>query len=175
MRLFIAEKPSLAKAIFEGLGGNPATEKKNGCYEHGTDVVTWCFGHMLELYDPQDYDVKYAAWRFDDLPIKTPWPPKYKIRADAQQQTNIIFSLIEKATSIVHAGDPDDEGCLLVDEILDYAKNTKPVQRLLVADLNLAPVQKALANMQPNEKFRGMTNSALARSLCDQGFGYNLT
>src|SRR5699024_12587616 len=68
--------------------------------------------------------------------------PKYKIRADAQQQTNIIFSLIEKATSIVHAGDPDDEGCLLVDEILDYAKNTKPVQRLLVADLNLAPVQK---------------------------------
>ncbi len=43
MRLFIAEKPSLAKAIFEGLGGNPATEKKNGCYEHGTDVVTWCF------------------------------------------------------------------------------------------------------------------------------------
>ncbi|HGU0911784.1 TPA: DNA topoisomerase III, partial [Escherichia coli] len=168
-------KPSLAKAIFEGLGGNPATEKKNGCYEHGTDVVTWCFGHMLELYDPQDYDVKYATWRFDDLPIKTPWPPKYKIRADAQQQTNIIFSLIEKATSIVHAGDPDDEGCLLVDEILDYAKNTKPVQRLLVADLNLAPVQKALANMQPNEKFRGMTNSALARSLCDQGFGYNLT
>lgn len=63
----------------------------------------------------------------------------------------------------------------MVDEILDYAKNTKPVQRLLVADLNLAPVQKALANMQPNEKFRGMTNSALARSLCDQGFGYNLT
>ncbi|WP_407228284.1 hypothetical protein [Escherichia coli] len=59
--------------------------------------------------------------------------------------------LSSKATSIVHAGDPDDEGCLLVDEILDYAKNTKPVQRLLVADLNLAPVQKALANMQPNE------------------------
>ncbi len=90
MRLFIAEKPSLAKAIFEGLGGNPATEKKNGCYEHGTDVVTWCFGHMLELYDPQDYDVKYATWRFDDLPIKTPWPPKYKIRADAQQQTALL-------------------------------------------------------------------------------------
>ena len=78
MRLFIAEKPSLAKAIFEGLGGNPATEKKNGCYEHGTDVVTWCFGHMLELYDPQDYDVKYAAWRFDDLPIKTPCRPSTK-------------------------------------------------------------------------------------------------
>ncbi|HGR4409192.1 TPA: DNA topoisomerase III, partial [Klebsiella pneumoniae] len=56
MRLFIAEKPSLAKAIFEGLGGNPNTEKKNGYFEHGSDVVTWCYGHMLELYDPQDYD-----------------------------------------------------------------------------------------------------------------------
>lgn len=56
MRLFIAEKPSLAKAIFEGLGGNPNTEKKNGYFEHGADAVTWCYGHMLELYDPQDYD-----------------------------------------------------------------------------------------------------------------------
>lgn len=175
MRLFIAEKPSLAKAIFEGLGGNPSTDKKDGYFLHGTDAVTWCFGHMLELNDPQDYDDKYATWRFSDLPIKTPWPPKYKIRADAQHQTSVIFSLIEKATTIVHAGDPDDEGCLLVDEILDFVQNTKPVQRLLVADLNLAPVQKALANMQPNEKFRGMTNSALARSLGDQGFGYNLT
>ena len=72
MRLFIAEKPSLAKAIFEGLGGNPSTEKKNGYFQHGTDAVTWCFGHMLELCDPEDYDEKYSKWRFGDLPIKTP-------------------------------------------------------------------------------------------------------
>jgi DNA topoisomerase-3 len=75
------------------------------------------------------------------------------------------LSLIDKADSIVHSGDPDDEGCLLVDEILGYAGNKKPVQRLLVADLNLAPVQKSLANLQPNDKFRGMTLSALARSV----------
>ena len=175
MRLFIAEKPSLAKAIFEGLGGNPSTEKKNGYFQHGTDAVTWCFGHMLELCDPEDYDEKYSKWRFGDLPIKTPWPPTYKIRPDAEPQTRIIFSLIEQADSIVHAGDPDDEGCLLVDELLGYANNIKPVERLLIADLNLAPVKKSLANMQPNTKFRGMTDSALARSLCDQGFGYNLT
>ncbi|HFK8865050.1 TPA: DNA topoisomerase, partial [Escherichia coli] len=175
MRLFIAEKPSLAKAIFEGLGGNPNTEKKNGYFEHGADAVTWCYGHMLELYDPQDYDEKYANWRFSDLPIKAVYPPTYKLKPESEAQTRIILSLIEKADSIVHAGDPDDEGCLLVDEILGYAGNKKPVQRLLVADLNLAPVQKSLANMQPNEKFRGMTDSALARSLCDQDFGYNMT
>ena len=96
MRLFIAEKPSLAKAIFEGLGGNPSTEKKNGYFQHGTDAVTWCFGHMLELCDPEDYDEKYSKWRFGDLPIKTPWPPTYKIRPDAEPQTRIIFSLIEQ-------------------------------------------------------------------------------
>ena len=175
MRLFIAEKPSLAKAIFEGLGGNPNTEKKNGYFEHGSDVVTWCYGHMLELYDPQDYNEKYSNWRFSDLPIKSVYPPKYKIKPESEAQTRVILSLIDKADSIVHSGDPDEEGCLLVDEILDYAGNKKSVQRLLVADLNLAPVQKSLANLQPNDKFRGMTLSALARSLCDQGFGYNMT
>ncbi|WP_458314943.1 DNA topoisomerase III [Providencia sp. CRPN00787] len=175
MRVFIAEKPSLAKAIFEGLGGNPNTEKKKGYFQHGDDVVTWCVGHMLELSDPQDYDEKYASWRFGDLPIKTVFPPTYKIKKETAAQTKIILSLIDQAKTIVNAGDLDEEGCLLVNEILDYAKNKKPVERILVSDLNLAPVKKALADLQPNEKFRGMSNSALSRSLLDQSFGYNLT
>jgi DNA topoisomerase-3 len=175
MRVFIAEKPSLARAIFEGLGGNPDTEKLNGYYQHGTDAVTWCYGHMLELCDPQDYDERYATWVFSDLPIITRTPPTLRPKPESKAQLSVILSLIKQATSIVHCGDPDEEGCLLVDEILDHAGNQKPVQRLLVADLNLAPVQKALANMQPNEQFRGMTNSALARSLADQSFGYNMT
>lgn len=179
MRVFIAEKPSLAKAIFEGLGGNPNSEKKNGYFEHGSDVVTWCYGHMLELFDPQDYDPKFAVWRFSDLKeMKTVYPPTYKIKKESEAQTRIILSLIEKADRIVHAGDPDEEGCLLVDEILGYAGNKKPVERLLISDLNPAPVQKALTNMQlmkPGDKFSGMTNSALSRSLLDQSFGYKLT
>ncbi|UHD51764.1 hypothetical protein LUA10_20080 (plasmid) [Proteus mirabilis] len=52
------------------------------------------------------------------------------------------MSLIDQAKTIVNAGDPDEEGCLLVNEILDYAKNKKPVERILVSDLNLAPVKK---------------------------------
>lgn len=175
MRLFIAEKPSLAKAIFEGLGGNPNTEKKNGYFEHGSDVVTWCFGHMLEIYDPEDYDQKYEKWTLPDLPIASALPPKYKLKEASKAQTQIILSLLDKSDSVVHAGDPDEEGCLLVDEILGYAGYKKTVQRLMVNDLNLAPVKIALSNLQPNEKFRGMTNSALSRSLLDQSFGYNLT
>lgn len=175
MRVFIAEKPSLARAIFEGLGGNPNTEKQNGYYQHGDNVVTWCYGHMLELSDPQDYDERYATWCFGDLPIATRTRPVLKPKPESKAQLKTIISLIKQADAIVHAGDPDEEGCLLVDEILVYAGNQKQVQRLLVADLNLAPVQKSLASMQPNENFRGMTNSALARSLADQSFGYNLT
>lgn len=176
MRLFIAEKPSLAKAIFEGLGGNPNTEKKNGYFEHGNEVVTWCFGHMLELFDPQDYDPKFAVWRFEDLDdMQVVYPPTYKIKQESEAQTRIILSLIEQADSIVHAGDPDDEGFLLVDEILGYAKSSKTCERLLVSDLNLAPVQKQLANMKPYTPFNGSTLSALSRSLLDQNFGYKMT
>lgn len=175
MRLFIAEKPSLAKAIFEGLGGNPSTEKKNGYFEHGNDVVTWCFGHMLAIYDPEDYDQKYESWTLLDLPIESTFPPKYKLKEASKAQTQVILSLLDKSDCVVHAGDPDEEGCLLVDEILGYAGYKKSVQRLMVNDLNLAPVKIALANLQPNEKYQGMTNSALSRSLLDQSFGYNLT
>lgn len=175
MRVFIAEKPSLARAIFEGLGGNPDTQKKDGYYQHGHDIVTWCYGHMLELFDPQDYDEALGKWDFNDLPLTTVYPPKLKPKKESKKQLDTILKLIKDADSIVHAGDPDEEGCLLVDEILGYANNTKPVERLLVADLNLAPVKKALANMQPNTQFKGMSDSALARSIADQTFGYNLT
>lgn len=175
MRVFIAEKPSLAKAIFEGLGGDPVTEKKNGYFQHGDDVVTWCFGHMLEIFNPEDYEAHYSSWKLQDLPIKTFFPPKYKIKASSATQTKIILDLISKADTIVQSGDNDEEGQRLVDEIIEFSGVTTPVLRLLISDLNLAPVKKALANMQPNEKFRGMSLSALARSVMDQSFGYNLT
>ena len=66
MRLFIAEKPSLAQAIAHGLGH---MSKRNGYIECGNDIVTWCFGHILQQYDPEDYDKNLHAWRLEDLPI----------------------------------------------------------------------------------------------------------
>lgn len=174
-RLFIAEKPSLAKAIFEGLGGSPSTKMNNGCYTIGDDKITAAFGHMLELYDPENYDEKYKIWRIEDLPIKSIYPPKLKIKPESEQRLQVIFKLIEEADEIINAGDNDCEGCLLINEILTYVNNKKPVKRILISDLNLKPVQKALANLLPNEDFEGMSSSALARSIGDQLFGYNLT
>lgn len=174
-RLFIAEKPSLAKAIFEGLGGSPLIKMNNGCYTIGDDKITSCYGHMLQLFDPHEYDEKYKEWRLEDLPIKSIFPPSLKPKAESEQRLNIILKLLSECDQVVNAGDYDDRGCLIINEILTYANNTKPVKRLLITDLNLKPVQKALNNLKPNEDFQGSSDSALAQSIGDQLFGYNLT
>jgi len=175
MRVFIAEKPSLAKAIFEGLGGNSSAKMQNGYFQIGDNKITSCFGHMLELFDPQDYDEKYQKWHLDDLPIKSVYPPKLKPKPESQARLNVIFDLIKEADEIIHAGDVDAEGQKIVDDILLFVENTKPVKRILIADLNLKPVQKALDNLKPNSEFHTLGQSATARSIGDQLFGFNLT
>ncbi len=78
-------------------------------------------------------------------------------------------------TEIVHAGDPDEEGQLLVDEVLEYAGNTKPVKRVLINDNTLPAVKKALANLKDNRDFRGLYLKALARSVADAVYGFSMT
>lgn len=169
--LYIAEKPELARAIVAGLGGG---RQKDGYYECGNAIVTYCFGHLLELCDPEDYDPKYKMWKLEDLPIvHIPW--KYRPAKDKKKQLDIIKTLVAKADVIVHAGDPDDEGQLLVDEVLTYIKNTKPVKRLLINDNNISVVKKALSSLRDNTEFQGLSNKALARSVADQLYGYNMT
>jgi DNA topoisomerase-3 len=116
MRLFIAEKPDLAKAIVDGLGGG---QRKVGYFDCGHDYVTWCVGHMLQLWDPEDYDIRYKVWSMDDLPVSHfPWKNKPSGDDRSKAQLNTIFELLEKASEVVNAGDPDEEGQLLVDEVL---------------------------------------------------------
>lgn len=171
MRVFIAEKPELAKAIVEGLGGG---KRLDGYYDCGSDVVTWCYGHMLTLKDPEDYDEQYSRWSMEHLPMSfIPW--EYKPGEDKKTQLKVITDLLKKSTSCVNAGDPDPEGCLLVDEIIKYVGYTKPVQRVLINDNNLKPVQRALANLRPISEFYGLSQAAEARSVGDQLYGYNMT
>ncbi|MDZ6456918.1 DNA topoisomerase 3 [Escherichia coli] len=172
-RLVIAEKPELAKAIVEGLGGG---SRKDGYYECGSDRVTWCYGHMLALLDPEDYDERYANWNMADLPIvHIPWRKKPSGDAGAKAQFKTILSLLKQAKSVVHAGDPDDEGQLLVDEILEYANCRLPVQRLLINDNNVKIVRRQLAAMRDNREFAGLSAAAEARRVGDQLYGFNIT
>lgn len=172
MRLFIAEKPGLGKVIAEALGSQVT---KNGYIQCGAnDVVTWCVGHLLQLAGPEAHNPVYATWRKEDLPL-TLRPHKYVPIEKTEAQLNIVAQLLERATEVVHAGDPDDEGQLLVDEVLVYYGNTKPVKRLLLNDMNPNAARKALTNLRDNSEFHGLSLKALARSIGDQIYGFNMT
>jgi len=173
MKLFIAEKPSLARAIAAGIGTGKSADgyiSLNG----GNEVVTWCFGHILEQLNPSEYDEKYQKWRMEDLPI-VPSHWKLKVKSDAAKQFKIVRDLISKATTIVNAGDPDREGQLLVDEVLDFVGNKKPVQRILLNALDEKSVRQSLNNLQDNKNFQGLKNAALGRSRADWLVGMNLS
>lgn len=173
MRLFIAEKPSLAEAIAHGLG---SFKKENGFFsiKGSEDRVTWCYGHILEQLSPNDYDDKYKSWSVSLLPI-FPDDWKLKVKSSASKQFAVIKKLVKEADEIVNAGDPDREGQLLVDEVLLYLKNRKPVKRILLNALDDKSVASALDSIQDNKKFLGLYNSALARSRADWIIGMNLT
>lgn len=173
MKLFIAEKPSLARAIAAGIGTGKSADgyiSLNG----GNEIVTWCFGHILEQLNPSEYDEKYQKWRMEDLPI-VPNQWKLKVKSDAAKQFKIVRDLIGKATTIVNAGDPDREGQLLVDEVLDFVGNKKPVQRILLNALDEKSVRQSINNLQDNENFQGLKNAALGRSRADWLVGMNLS
>lgn len=171
MRLFIAEKPSLARAIAEGLGNG---QKQNGCIRCGNDVVTWCFGHMLEQFEPDDYDPVLKNWKRDTLPI-VPDVWKLKPRKEAAAQLSVIQDLLRQAQSVVNAGDPDREGQLLVDEVLDYFNYRGSAERIWLASLDARSVAKALATLTDNKKHAPLRDAALARSRADWIVGMNAT
>lgn len=173
MKLFIAEKPSLARAIAAGIG----VGKKSDGYislNDGNEIVTWCFGHLLEQLNPDEYDAKYQRWCLEDLPI-IPSKWKLKVKTEATKQFRIIRELINKATTVVNAGDPDREGQLLVDEVLEYIGNKKPVQRILLNALDEKSVRQSLNNLRNNEDFQGLSRAALGRSRADWLIGMNLS
>ncbi len=171
MKLYIAEKHDVAKAIADVLG---VTKRGEGHYICGEDKITWCAGHMLELCAPEDYDEKFKRWSLDHLPLVfIPW--KYKVINGRAKQLKIIKDLLKEATTVVHAGDSDDEGQLLVDEILTYYKVKLPTRRLLINDNNPKIIKRALETMRDNKEFFGLYQSALARSVADQLYGFNMT
>ena len=177
MKLYIAEKPSLARAIAAALP-KPQKNQKGYIELSNGDKVSWCIGHILEQADPEAYDEKYKKWNFDHLPI-LPEQWQLKPKSQTRSQLAVLRKLVKQATEIVHAGDPDREGQLLVDEVIDFFKVSKTkkakIQRLLISDLNVSAVKRALQNLKANSEFIPLSVSALARSRADWLYGINLT
>ncbi|MGL9719522.1 DNA topoisomerase III [Symbiopectobacterium sp.] len=177
MRLFIAEKPSLARAIADVL---PKPHRRGDGYIAcgSQDVVTWCVGHLLEQAQPDAYDARYARWSLADLPII---PEKWLLmpRPSVSKQLNAIKKLLGEASEVIHAGDPDREGQLLVDEVLEYLalapEKRQQVRRCLINDLNPQAVTRAVERLRDNRDFVPLCVSALARSRADWLYGINMT
>ncbi len=168
MKLIIAEKAELGKDIARAMCGKEGSLPISG---NGYTVAA-CAGHLLELLDPQEIDPKYGKWDLAQLPIyigdwrKRPVKGKEKL-------LNTIGSLLQKCDSVIHAGDPDDEGQLIVDEILDYFHYTGKVERVYVNDNIEKNIVRAFDNPVPNEDCRAAGRAALARQIADKSFGIN--
>ena len=144
MILYIAEKPSLGRAVAEVL---PKPHKKgDGFIEIGNgDVVSWCIGHLLEQAQPEAYDPAYKKWAIEHLPI-IPEIWKLEIKPNTKKQFTVLKKLIKKADVLVNVGDPDREGQILIDEVINHCGVSKTkklaTQRCLISDLNASAVKK---------------------------------
>ena len=179
MRLVIAEKPSVARAIAAELG---VTGRGDGFIQCGDTTVTWCFGHLLEQADPDAYtpdDVPRTTsgrkqWRQEDLPI-LPRTWILRPRPDAKEQLGVIGRLLKTATEVVHAGDPDREGQLLVDEVLEHFRSKHRAVRLWLSAQDSVSIRRALQSLRDNGIYAGMAAAARARQRADWLIGMNLS
>lgn len=176
-RLVIAEKPMLAKAILDAIPGTAKSIKAGERVfytEKGDYLVVALAGHVLQLKEPEDYDPKYKKWTLEDLPIFFPdWAA-----VPAQGKSDIVRcvkSLLPQADSVIHAGDVDDEGQLIVDELLRYCGYRGKVQRLYTSDTSTAALKKRLGMLEDNAKWEPLGVSAYARSVTDKTFGINFS
>ncbi len=170
--LIIAEKPELAKSIVNAIDGK--LNKKEGYFEKGNYIVTWAYGHILRLKTPEEYDEENKNWDMKQLPIYFKnWG---KIPIDkTRKQFSIIKKLIEDCDEIINAGDIDEEGQLLIDEIIQYCGFKGKVKRIQTSAFNEDYLKKALKNLEPNSKYESWGKSANARAIADYMVGINLS
>ncbi|MGR5186997.1 DNA topoisomerase 3 [Photobacterium damselae] len=176
MKLYIAEKPSLGRAVASVLGIQKDNKTHVIC--DNDVIITWAAGHLLEQADPIAYGEKFEIWSWDNLPI---FPQNWILleKESGKKQLAVIKSFLDKADTIVNLGDPDREGDLLINELLDHfnvsQEKRESALRLQVNDYNPHAIQKALDNMEPNSRYYPRSQAALARSRADWLYGMNLS
>lgn len=174
-KLVIAEKPMLARDIARAITGKNVSETAHLPITGNGYTVCACAGHLLELVEPDAIDPKWGKpWSLDVLPVEVHNWPKEPTE-DKKSLVEEIAGLLETCDSVIAAGDPDDEGQLIVDELLDYLGYTGKVERVYVNDNIEKNIVKAFDNLVPNDSCRGAGNAAYARQMADMCFGVNET
>src|SRR5699024_2577250 len=140
MKVIIAEKPSVAKNIADALH---IKTRKDGYFEGNGYIVTWAFGHLVQLYDAKDYDEKMSSWKMENFPfipsnfkykVKSSSSDRNKVDTGASKQINIIKQLIARndVDSVISATDFDREGEVIGALLFMYLQVKKPIYRLLL-------------------------------------------
>ena len=173
MKLCIAEKPSVARDLAEILG---ATNRREGYLEGNGYCVTWVFGHLCSLKDPEDYNSNWKYWRLEDLPII---PPQFGIKlkndAGAKKQFKIIEQLVAQAEEVINCGDAGQEGELIQRWVLIKAKCKVPVKRLWISSLTEEAIKEGFKKLKDAKDFDNLFAAGNSRAVGDWILGINGT
>ena len=173
MIVCIAEKPSVAQEIAMVLG---ARQRKDGYFEGNGYQVTWTFGHLCTLKEPNDYAQEWKQWRIETLPMI---PPRFGIKLISNKGVEHQFQTIEKlfkaADSIVNCGDAGQEGELIQRWVMQKAGVTCPVSRLWISSLTEDAIREGFNSLRPSADFKNLYEAGLCRAIGDWLLGMNAT
>lgn len=173
MIVCVAEKPSVGAYIANVLGAN---QRKDGYFEGNGYQVTWTFGHLCALLDPQEYTDQWKAWSLSSLPMI---PARFSIKVSGDEgvhkQFNVIKSLIEQADEVINCGDAGQEGELIQRWVYQQAGCKCPVKRLWVNSLTEEAIKEGFQKLKDQSEYQHLYEAGLMRAIGDWLLGMNAT
>ncbi len=177
-KLIICEKPSLARNVMEAITIREKFTKKDGYYESNNFIISWCFGHLLELKNVNEYEGKKIQWNDINLPF-IPEKFQYKIKNDPGiiKQFKILKEWIKsnEVDGIYNCGDNDSEGQVLIDEILMACQNNKITYRMILPNQTEKTILAEIDRKALNSEYKNFANEGFSRQRIDWLYGINTT
>lgn len=172
-RLVITEKPSVAQSVAAVIG---AKTRRDGYWEGGGYRVSWCMGHLAGLADAQQYDPRYAKWRYDDLPI-LPQNWKFVVDKNKKKQYDVLHRLLNdpQVTEVINACDAGREGEAIFRTVCELTGCRKPMKRLWISSMEDEAIRNGFADLRPGSDYDGLHHAALCRNKADWLVGINAT
>ena len=173
MIVCVAEKPSVGAYIANVLG---AKQRKDGYFEGNGYQVTWTFGHLCALLDPQEYSDQWKAWSLSSLPMI---PARFSIKVSGDEgvhkQFNVIKNLIAEADEVINCGDAGQEGELIQRWVYQQAGCKCPVKRLWVNSLTEEAIRDGFQQLKDQTEYQHLYEAGLMRAIGDWLLGMNAT